>query len=163
MQSYSAEPMNWAKRIIKPLRSLAWRGVKGWVQRQFPTVERLTTAELANQLNSDHPPLLIDVRRAAEYSVSHLPGALHLPSQAAIAAADISPNTPMVLYCSVGYRSARLAEALQTAGYSDVKNLEGSIFEWYNQGRPVMAHGEPVEQIHPYSRSWGLLIEADHD
>lgn len=145
--------------MIKPLRSLAWRGVKGWVQGQFPSVESLTTAELAKRLERDNPPLLIDVRGEEEYAVSHLPGALHLPSQAAIATAGLPSNTPIVLYCSVGYRSARLAAALQAAGYSNVKNLEGSIFEWYNQGRPLVANGEPVRRVHPYNRSWGLLLE----
>ncbi|PSN20516.1 rhodanese-like domain-containing protein [filamentous cyanobacterium CCP5] len=151
--------MGWAAFFTKPLRSLAWGWVKRLVQKQFPGVASLSTADLAQQLAHGDPPLLIDVRGEEEYAVSHLPGALHLPSEAAIAQADIPPDTPLVLYCSIGYRSARLAEKLQETGYSKVKNLEGSIFEWYNQGRPVVANGEPVQRVHPYSFTWGLLLE----
>jgi hypothetical protein len=57
----------------------------------------------------------------------------------------------------VGYRSARLAKKLQETGYSHVINLEGSIFEWYNHGYPVVAR-EPVRRVHPYNRLWGLLL-----
>lgn len=142
-----------------PWRALAWRLVKRWVNQQFLDVPSLSTDQLANWLVNDQPPpILIDVRGEAEYAVSHLPGAQHLPTVAAIQQADIEPTSTLVLYCSVGYRSARLAEKLQAAGYQHVFNLEGSIFEWYNQGRSLVAGQQPVAQVHPYNRLWGLLL-----
>ena len=148
--------------VANLLRTIAWRLVKGLVERRFPEVPRISTEELANWLASDRrpDPVLIDVRQAEEYAVSHLPQARHLTTVEAIQQAAVPQEATLVLYCSVGYRSARLAEKLQAAGYSHVMNLEGSIFEWYNQGHPVVAEGDPVSQVHPYSRTWGLLLAS---
>ncbi|MGP1384388.1 MAG: rhodanese-like domain-containing protein [Thainema sp.] len=148
--------------ILKPFRAIAWSFVKGMVQRQFPQVQSISTTKLANwRLDELPPPVLIDVRQEEEYAVSHLPGASHLPTVEAIQQADIPTDATLVLYCSVGYRSARLAEKLQAMGYKNVMNLEGSIFEWYNQGHPVVADGStPVQRVHHYNRIWGLLLDA---
>lgn len=147
--------------MVNPFRALAWRLVKGLVHRKFPTVESISVQQLAAWLERDRPsPTLIDVRQDAEYAVSHLPGARHLPSVAAIQQAKIPADASLVLYCSVGYRSARLAEQLRDAGYPNVMNLEGSIFEWYNRGYPVVVNQEPVQRVHPYSRTWGWLLKS---
>jgi len=143
-----------------PLRAIAWRLVKRWLDQQFPEVPSLSTDQLAHWLTNDQPsPRLVDVRGPAEYAVSHLPGAQHLTTVEAIQQAHIAPTETLVLYCSIGYRSARLAQKLQAAGYSHIFNLEGSIFEWHNQGRPLVAGRQPVKQVHPYDRLWGLLLQ----
>ena len=145
--------------IYSPLRALAWLWVKRYVRRQFPDAPRLTTDELAMWLASDRPPpLLIDVRKTDEYNTSHLPGAQHLPTLAAIQQAPIPSEATVILYCSVGYRSARLVQQLQAIGYPSVFNLEGSIFEWYNRGYPVVSSQAAALPIHPYNRLWGLLL-----
>lgn len=105
-------------------------------------------------------PILLDVRQATEYAVSHLPGARHLPTVAAIQAVYPALDSPLILYCSVGYRSARLAQQLQVVGYSRVLNLEGSIFEWHNRGYPIVANNTPTQRVHPYNQTWGLLMES---
>ncbi len=147
--------------MFKPIRVLVWSLVKRLIHRQFPQIQSISTAKLANWLvEGTPPPVLIDVRQAEEYAVSHLPGARHLPTVEAIQQSDIPADATLVLYCSVGYRSARLAEKLQAAGYKNVMNLEGSIFAWYNQGHPVVADGHPVSRVHPYNRTWGLLLDS---
>jgi rhodanese-related sulfurtransferase len=146
--------------MLNPFRALAWRLVKRLVHCQFPQVQQISTKTLVTWLERDSSPLvLIDARQEKEYAVSHLPGARHLPTVEAIQQSDISPDTPLILYCSVGYRSARLAKQLQSVGFTAVMNLEGSIFEWYNQGHPVVVDQKPVQQVHPYNRIWGLLLQ----
>jgi rhodanese-related sulfurtransferase len=146
--------------VVSPFRALAWKLVKRIVHRQFPQVQSISTSELAAWLESDMPPpVLIDARQQEEYAVSHLPGARHFRTVEAVQQANISSDATVILYCSVGYRSARLAQQLQAAGYKHVMNLEGSIFEWYNQGHGVSANHEPVRQVHPYNRVWGLLLK----
>ena len=143
-----------------PFRRLAWMLVKTWVHRTFPEVSRISTDQLADWLTSDRPsPILIDVRKPEEYAVSHLPGARHLPSVEAIQHSDIPTDATVVLYCSVGYRSARRSQRLQQAGYSHVINLDGSIFEWHNNGYPIVANQEPVQEVHPYNRWWKALLD----
>ena len=94
-------------------------------------------------------PALLDVRTEAEFAVSHLPGALRIDPDASPAqvVAAIRPNTAVVVYCSVGYRSSQLAKRLQKAGVAGVSNLDGSIFQWANEGRLLHKAGEPAKVV----------------
>jgi len=67
----------------------------------------------------------------------------------------------VVVYCSVGYRSSALAEKLQRAGFTNVVNLEGSIFQWANEGRTLSRGTNVVREIHGYSRKWAQMLQAD--
>ena len=140
------------------IRAIAWKIVKRWVRSSFPTVRQISTAELAAQIKNN-PPLLIDARQRAEYAVSHLPSAQQSKTVEAVEASGVSRDTPIVVYCSIGYRSSRLAQQLAAAGYS-AANLEGSLFQWANEGRPLAASGQLTCQIHPYSAIWGRLLES---
>ena len=139
--------------------------MKALVHERFPTVRHLTSAELASWLADTHrvQPLLLDVRTRVEFDVSHLPGARHVDPD--IPAAQLVPTIPagqpVVVYCSVGYRSADCATRLLKAGFTNVTNLEGSIFQWANEGRPIEAGGRPATQVHPYSSSFGKLLKPE--
>ena len=141
-------------------QGIGWRLVNSKIRRDFPEVRRITTAALAAWLaDPKRPaPLLLDVRTRAEYDVSHLQGARQIEPDAAAEALHESKTRPMVTYCSVGYRSGAYAERLRAAGFSDVVNLEGSIFQWVNEGRPVFDEHAQAGKVHPYSRTWGLLL-----
>ena len=45
---------------------------------------------------------------------------------------DIARESTIVVYCSVGYRSEKIAEELDKLGFTNVSNLYGGIFEWIN-------------------------------
>lgn len=148
---------------------VGWRLVNGLVQRRFPDVRAVSTAELSASLEDPvhpgpKPLLLLDVREPAEYAVSHVPGARCFPPGAgATALTDWPKDAPVVTYCSVGYRSAALAQRLQAAGFTDVRNLRGSIFAWANEDRPLVdTEGRPTAVVHPYDRTWGTLVAPAH-
>jgi rhodanese-related sulfurtransferase len=145
----------------EPVRRLAWWGVNRWVQRSFPAVPSVSTQSLANWLGDRHrpAPVLLDVRRDYEFAVSHLPEARWTPNLEMAIALQLAPDQPIVAYCSVGYRSARLVSQLRAAGYTDVYNLTGSLFAWANDGRALVAQGQPVTVVHPFNRLWGLLLQ----
>lgn len=144
-------------------RSLAFGILKHLIRRQFPTVQSLTTQELAQWQNQKPQPLLLDARNAAEYQLSHIQQAQHIdPQQPDLSALPKSPETAIVVYCSVGYRSAKVAAKLAQAGYKHVYNLEGSIFQWVNEGRPVFQDNKATTQVHPYDRRWGQLLKSKH-
>ena len=71
----------------------------------------------------------------------------------------VSSNHRIVLYCSVGHRSSDLAQFLMKKGYTEIYNLEGSIFAWANEGRPVYRGKEQVQVVHPYDKTWGRLLK----
>lgn len=139
-----------------------WKLLKGMIRLQFPQVTPLSTAELAAWLaDEDRPnPLLLDTRSPLEYAISHLKQAHWTvsTSQGIINLPPVSRVTPIVTYCSVGYRSARVAGQLQEMGYKQVFNLEGSLFAWFSEDRPVYQEGQPVSQIHPYNRFWAIWL-----
>ena len=140
-----------------------WTSVKELVRDRFPEVHQMSVDELASRLDdAAQPPLLIDVREQKEYDVSHLPGAVWAQGdQLEQVVRDAGPDREVVLYCSVGYRSSEAAQRLRAAGFDKVSNLEGSIFEWANSGRPVERDGDTVREVHPYDEEWGRLLEHD--
>lgn len=139
-----------------------WLLVKKAIRLQYPTVIQLSTDSLAVWLaHADTTrPFLLDARAPEEYQVSHLSGARATPDlgRALELLADAPTDTPIVAYCSVGYRSSALAEQLQQAGYTRVFNLEGSIFAWANEGYPVYRDSVEVEKVHPYGEPWTRLL-----
>lgn len=143
-------------------QDLTWRAVNHMIASEYPDVPTISTDSLATRLDEGGQPrpLLLDARAPEEYAVSHLPGARRVdPAADAYPALDsLAPDTPIVVYCSVGYRSAGVAQALRRQGFAHVANLEGSIFRWANEGRPVYRDGAPVAAVHPYDATWGRLL-----
>ena len=145
--------------------SLAFNIIKGLTTRKFPNVEWITTEEFAQWLADPlkPQPILLDARSEAEYAVSHLRASQRIePNEPDLATFTESKDKPIVVYCSVGYRSARIAEHLQQAGFSVVYNLEGSIFQWANEGRPVFKDDRPTILVHPYNALWGNLLNPEY-
>lgn len=140
-------------------------GIKELVRKRFPEVRQLPTAELAAWLvDTNRPqPVILDVRRPAEFSVSHLRGAKRVDPKAKPGAVTtlIATNRPVIVYCSVGYRSSELARRLIKAGITNVFNLEGSIFQWANEDRPLVDEKGPAKTVHPYNARWGTLLKPE--
>ena len=147
------------------LRSVDWFLLKKSLRHKFTKVEWISTSELADWLaNKRRPaPVLLDVRTPEEWNVSHLAGARRVDPSASAesAAAGLSKETPIVTYCAVGYRSGETADRLRAAGFSNVRNLEGSIFQWANEHRPLVRGEETVSTVHPYNTFWGRLLNDD--
>lgn len=139
---------------------IGWAFVDRMIESEFGSVPAVTTDSLARMIEAEADPVLLDVRTREEYEVSHLPGAVRVDPEGPWPELDSLQQTgrPVVAYCSVGYRSAALTEALRERGV-EVVNLEGSIFRWANEGRPLVRGGEQVEVVHPYDRLWGQLLK----
>jgi rhodanese-related sulfurtransferase len=146
-------------------RTVDWFLLKTSLRHKFAKAEWISTSELADWLaNEKRPaPMLLDVRTAEEWNVSHLPGARHVEPNASVgsASAGVARETPIVTYCAVGYRSGEMAERLRASGFTNVHNLEGSIFQWANEHRPLVRGDQAVMQVHPYSEFWGRLLNDD--
>lgn len=135
------------------------------IEESHPSVAHVGVEELERELTAppEERPLLVDARAPEEYAVSHLPGALRAETEeeALSVLAEVPRDRPVVVYCSVGLRSAKLAEKLEAAGFADVRNLRGSIFAWANRGRAVVRGGEVVREVHPYDGKWGKLLREE--
>ncbi len=149
------------------LRTPTWTHVNLWLDWRFAGVDSLSTAQLGALLDPAQSPratapLLLDVRGALEFAASHLPGARHVAGELVLDFAErelahLDRSHPIVVYCSVGVRSAIAVQDLQLAGFTQVKNLRGSIFAWANEGRAL----EGGQRVHPYNAYWGRLLRED--
>lgn len=106
--------------------------------------------------------LYLDTRTRQEFKVSHIPGARWVGYEefSLDRVKDIDKQAPLIVYCSIGVRSEKVGHQLKEAGYTNVQNLYGSIFEWVNQGYPVVdMKGKPTNKVHAYSRAWGVWLQ----
>ena len=121
------------------------------------TVPLINVSDVKNQPDA----VLLDTRAKAEYDVSHLPNArwVGYDDFDLSRVADVPKNANVIVYCSVGYRSEKVGEKLLKAGYQRVRNLNGSLFEWVNEGNPVVTNeGKPTQRVHAYSKLWGIWL-----
>ena len=140
------------------LFGVSWEAIDEKIAGEYPSISHLEGAELRSLYSDVDIPHIIDVRTSDEYAVSHLVGAKHMETASVIAAAIPDLDAPIIVYCSVGYRSAGVADALQDLGYSNVKNLRHSIFSWAEQGFPLVDQYGDTKFVHPYNRIWGSLV-----
>lgn len=168
LSACSAEQVASGAPAEVPTGENAFRGeelatYKEKIRGEFPGVVGTSVDELAARLEAGDVPLLLDVRAREEFAVSHLPGAMHAEgveqALALIRSDATDPGRDVVVYCSIGYRSARLARELEASGVEGVLNLEGSIFEWANTGHAVYRGGRPVDEVHPYDADWGRMLD----
>jgi rhodanese-related sulfurtransferase len=145
-------------------RSIAFEGIRRMTDRKFPDGKWVTGAGLIEwQADAGRArPVLLDARTEEEFSVSHLRGAARIdPYRPSLRLLRGFPkDTAIVLYSSVGYRGARVANFLERQGYTQVYNLDGGQFRWVNDGHPVFRQDQATSEVHPYNPTWGLLLES---
>jgi rhodanese-related sulfurtransferase len=100
--------------------------------------------ELAARINAGRPPTIVDVRGGDEFDgpLGHIDGALNVPVDAILANPDAFAghrNEAIVLVCRTDKRSARAADHLHTAGFTDLTVLRGGMESWSAAGLPLAA------------------------
>ncbi len=103
-------------------------------------IREVSIDDIKSRLDRGDKFVLVDVREESEYAKDHLPGAIHLGK--GIIERDIEDrvpelNTPLVLYCGGGYRSALAADNLQKMGYTNVLSMDGGIRGWREKHFPL--------------------------
>lgn len=116
-----------------------------------------------DELKTLNQPLLFDTRKKEEFDVSHIKDAQWVGHQTfkidTILKDYPNKNMPIVVYCSIGVRSENIGEKLLKAGYTNVKNLYGGIFEWVNRENTIVDSDQnETEKIHAFSKHWGKLL-----
>ncbi|HMK30370.1 MAG TPA: rhodanese-like domain-containing protein [Terriglobales bacterium] len=103
-------------------------------------VHELTVDEVKQKLDRGEKFTLVDVREESEWAKDHLPGAIHMGKgviERDVEAKVPDLNTPLVLYCGGGFRSALAADNLQKMGYKNVISMDGGIRVWREKGLPL--------------------------
>ena len=110
------------------------------VENAKQRIREVSVDDVKAKLDRGEKFVLVDVREESEWSKDHLPNAIHLGK--GIIERDVEErvpdlNTPIVLYCGGGYRSALAADNLQQMGYRNVLSMDGGIREWREKGLPL--------------------------
>lgn len=139
--------------------------------------ESETLSELLNKYNERSVPyisvqelampktnaIILDAREMKEFNVSHIKNAVYVghddfqidSTQQKLPDKD----TKIVVYCSLGIRSEDVAEKLIKAGYTNVYNLYGGIFEWKNNNFTIYDSEEKeTENVHTFNKSWSKWL-----
>jgi rhodanese-related sulfurtransferase len=115
------------------------------------------------ELKASDNYILLDTRKKEEYNISKIENATWVGHKKfkidSVLEKYPEKDIPIVVYCSIGVRSENIGEKLIQAGYSNVKNLYGGIFEWKNSGNPVFDNqNNKTEKVHAFSKHWGKLL-----
>ena len=108
--------------------------------------------------------LILDTRKRKEYDVSHIPGALWVSenvNDSIYAFSKINKSQPIVVYCTVGIRSEDFGEQLEKVGFTNIKNLYGSIFAWKDEGYDLHnLKKQKTDSVHVFSKVWGKYLKT---
>lgn len=141
------------------------------VAQDHPGVHALTVDQFEDRLRKGDQIVVFDVRESKEFAVSRLPGAVNV--EPGITAEEflrrhgreIAGKT-VLLYCSVGVRSSRLASridgAVREAGAEGAYNLRGGVFSWHNTGRKLVDATGETDKVDGYDRTWSRYIDFDN-
>lgn len=134
-------------------------------------------AALAAEIARDHPPLVIDARRADEFARGQIAGAVHFDpwgislvdtSEAPLRAfmwmighlfslRGVTPERPVLVYeQDSGLRAARIFWFLEYLGHPSVRVLDGGVQAWTRAGLPLVT--APVE---PAPSTWHGTVVPD--
>jgi rhodanese-related sulfurtransferase len=105
----------------------------------MPHIREISVDEVVKKIGSSDT-ILIDVREDNEWNAGHVKGAIHMGR--GVIERDIvwqfpDKNTPMILYCGGGYRSALAANSLQKMGYKNIQSMAGGWTAWKEYGAPT--------------------------
>jgi rhodanese-related sulfurtransferase len=125
----------------------------------YISVEELKISKNINQI------IILDAREKAEFEISHIPSSKYIGYKDFDSNHEmlqkLNRNTEIIVYCSIGIRSEKIAEKLNRLGFKNLKNLYGGIFEWKNKGhRVVDVSGNSTEIVHAYSKKWSKLLHS---
>jgi adenylyltransferase/sulfurtransferase len=102
-------------------------------------VDEVDPRTVVEQLASDAPPYLLDVREPWEWAVSNLAehGARLIPlGELEERLGEIPEDRAVVVYCRTGQRSEDAADLLRRAGMKRVSNLRGGMIAWAREVEP---------------------------
>jgi len=114
------------------------------ITREAPSIGGqyvITPLELANWLQRDDRPFLLDVRNPYEVAIASIPGTDKLIpiDQLPERIHELDSAREIVVYCRSGVRSARAVALLKQAGFRKIKNLEGGVLRWSDEVDPTVA------------------------
>jgi thiosulfate/3-mercaptopyruvate sulfurtransferase len=146
-------------QVARQIAGLQWPAEGSPVMKGYANPQLLASPrELADLLESDGAPLVIDLRPPEDFAAGHIPGAVHLdlwgvslidtdpaPLRAFMWMIDhlfnlrgVDASRPVVVYDEQsGIRAARAFWFLEYFGHPSARMLDGGFHAWTRAGLPV--------------------------
>ena len=106
------------------------------------TLTVITADALKEQLESDTPPVLINVLPPSAHEARHIPGSINVPVDDIGQVEDLTLNkdVPIVVYCANAdcTASSNAAHLLEERGYTNVADFEDGYAGWRRAGYPLV-------------------------
>jgi rhodanese-related sulfurtransferase len=122
-----------------------WKTLVKWLLH-ITGLPEITVDELYHRINSDQPPLMIDIRTAEDFNGTGYSTYGHIPNARSIdilqlesSIEDLQPfkDKEIVTMCPGGGLSLVAVDLMTEVGFKDVKSLKGGTDEWNQKGDPL--------------------------
>jgi rhodanese-related sulfurtransferase len=122
-----------------------WKTLLKWLLHIHGLPE-ITVDDLFDRVNSNMPPLLIDIRSANDFNgvgdskYGHIQNAMSIPIlelESKFEDLDSFKEKEIVTMCPGGGLSLAAVEVLTEAGFKNVKSLKGGTDLWHKKGYPT--------------------------
>lgn len=118
-------------------------GMGALAQRQdlvWPT-ERVSAPMLHEELQSQTPPLIIDIRNPREWNTKHIPGGINIPlNHLQERIQEVPRDRRLAIHCAGGYRSSIAVSILNQYGITNLIELAGGITAWEAAKYPIASN-----------------------
>jgi NADPH-dependent 2,4-dienoyl-CoA reductase/sulfur reductase-like enzyme/rhodanese-related sulfurtransferase len=95
----------------------------------------ITAAQLKQELASEKPPVVLDVRTMGEFARGHLAGATHVAVDELRDQLDALPRDRRIaVHCKEGFRAHLAVRVLKARGFQDVVNVTGGWTSILSEG-----------------------------
>jgi len=119
------------------------------VAKHLPDITEEFPWDVGDKLNTDHPPLILDIREHDEFAAMHIQGALHVPRGILEAACEYeyeetvrelveARERDIVVVCRSGNRSVLAAYTMQQMGYMKVSSMKTGLRGWNDYELPLV-------------------------
>ena len=142
-------------------------GAQGFKEKQFDKmVDNLLSHSVpevkAKNSKYDSSIVYLDAREIDEYNTSKIENAqwVGFDNFDISKVNSLKKDQTIIVYCSIGYRSEKIAEKLQANGFTDVTNMVGGIFQWVNYNKVVFdPSNHKTTNVHAFDKEWGKWLD----
>lgn len=102
-------------------------------------IKEVTALEVQEQLARGETLVLVDIREQNEWNLGHAAPAIYIGRGVLESQIEsrVPRDTPVILYCASGNRSALAARVLEEMGYTNVASMAGGFRDWVASGGQV--------------------------
>ncbi len=127
-------------------------------KQQFPNVIDIRPEEAIELLGKKNV-VFVDDREPKERAVSTIPGAI--PADNVRADPETYQGKTLIAFCTISYRSGKLAQEYGDKYNLKFKNMTGGILGWLHAGGPIVdASGRSTMKVHVYGPTWDLAPDG---